>query len=456
MSAGIGIGGILAVLSKENGILLPLYVLVIEYTLLRTMPKPAKWKIWSSFFLWLPLFMLAIYLITKYEDMELTALTTRDFTLGERLLTETRVLTDYIGKILLPRPQEFGLFHDDFSISRSLINPMGTLYSAVALISLFIIAIFYRLKHPVLSFSILWFFAGHILESSYIPLELYFEHRNYLPSAGILFAAVYYTIYAFKKIKRDSIRTTAAISVFFLLVTITLITWQESKLWGNPLRQAYTWANEHPLSRRAQAQLGHNLRSIGEIEKSIAVFTSMTETFPYDPTPLLLVLKFACNNEKVKPPSYEKLINRLTIAKASLAPIGQLDQIIESHQQGLCPEISSQKLISMVNVLIANKNYIHQQDDLYTLRARLYLSENKYEPAINDLEAALNIKSTVERLINLTRLAVFLKNHEYALHYLNKAKADNIANPLTYRLNAKNIMQLEKQIREELNMGASD
>ena len=38
------------------------------------------------------------------------------------------------------------------------------------------------------AFAVLFFLAGHILESSIFPLELIFEHRNYLPSFGPWFA----------------------------------------------------------------------------------------------------------------------------------------------------------------------------------------------------------------------------------------------------------------------------
>jgi protein O-mannosyl-transferase len=39
------------------------------------------------------------------------------------------------------------------------------------------------------AFGILFFFAGHRLESTLIPLEPAFENRNYLPSLGLILAA---------------------------------------------------------------------------------------------------------------------------------------------------------------------------------------------------------------------------------------------------------------------------
>jgi tetratricopeptide (TPR) repeat protein len=37
-------------------------------------------------------------------------------------------------------------------------------------------------KRPIVAFAILFFFLNHIVESSFIGLEMIFEHRNYLPS----------------------------------------------------------------------------------------------------------------------------------------------------------------------------------------------------------------------------------------------------------------------------------
>ena len=47
-----------------------------------------------------------------------------------------------------------------------------------------------RRRLPVVACGILWFFVGHLLESTVIPLELMFEHRNYLPSFAVLLAVI--------------------------------------------------------------------------------------------------------------------------------------------------------------------------------------------------------------------------------------------------------------------------
>ena len=56
MSAGLALGTPLAILAKENGALLPVYIAVIELTLLSGVPRPPRWKLWAAVFLaFLPL-----------------------------------------------------------------------------------------------------------------------------------------------------------------------------------------------------------------------------------------------------------------------------------------------------------------------------------------------------------------------------------------------------------------
>jgi len=62
---------------------------------------------------------------------------TRDFTLGERLLTEGRVVVRYMSLFLLPLPSRMKLYYD-YQISSSLIDPISTLLSILLLSGLLI------------------------------------------------------------------------------------------------------------------------------------------------------------------------------------------------------------------------------------------------------------------------------------------------------------------------------
>ena len=48
------------------------------------------------------------------------------------------------------------------------------------------------IAYATLLFGVLFFLVAHSMESSFLPLEMVYEHRNYLPSVGLSFAAAFF------------------------------------------------------------------------------------------------------------------------------------------------------------------------------------------------------------------------------------------------------------------------
>ena len=133
---GLLLFGALAVLSKESGALLPLYMLVLELTLFRFRNNQERLDVpVISFFtlmIALPAALVLAYLVLNPGFIS-GGYAYRHFNLEERLLTEGRVLVFYLKSILIPSISELGLYHDDIAISRGLLDPPATLYSLLAL-----------------------------------------------------------------------------------------------------------------------------------------------------------------------------------------------------------------------------------------------------------------------------------------------------------------------------------
>jgi hypothetical protein len=79
--------------------------------------------------------------------------------------------------------------------------------------------------------GIVWFFTWHLLESTIIPLELVFEHRNYLASYGIILAVTLATATAFKVIGARN--AAIAISASFLVAVLAFATHTRAHTWGS-------------------------------------------------------------------------------------------------------------------------------------------------------------------------------------------------------------------------------
>ena len=111
------------------------------------------------------------------------------FTLRERLLTEARIVPYYLSLIFYPLPQRLSMAHD-IALSHSLFRPISTFFSILLIASLLFISVRRLQRNPIFSFAILFFFLNQLIESTVIPLELIFEHRNYLPSLFIFWPVV--------------------------------------------------------------------------------------------------------------------------------------------------------------------------------------------------------------------------------------------------------------------------
>ena len=108
------------------------------------------------------------------------------FTLKERLLTEPRIIIYYLSEIFYPMASRLSLVHD-IKISTSFFKPWTTIPAILAIISLLGIGLSQAIKRPIIAFAIFFYFINHIIESTILPLELIFEHRNYLPSFFLFF-----------------------------------------------------------------------------------------------------------------------------------------------------------------------------------------------------------------------------------------------------------------------------
>jgi tetratricopeptide (TPR) repeat protein len=253
---GFFVFGALAVFSKESGGLLPLYMLVLELTLFRFRNSQGDFdKAIIAFFVLavaLPACLVLLYLAIHPEFITY-GYTQRNFTLTERLLTEGRVVVFYLKSILMPSITELGLYHDDITISHGLLDPPATLYSLLALAGMLLSAFLLLGRQPLVSLGILWFFTGHVLESTVIPLEIAHEHRNYLADYGIILAVASLVMQAPLRKLAPAIRIGAP-CLFLLLFSYT--TWLRASQWSDVVDQAVYEARHHPTSFRSVFSAG--------------------------------------------------------------------------------------------------------------------------------------------------------------------------------------------------------
>jgi tetratricopeptide (TPR) repeat protein len=276
---GFGAAGML---SKENAVALPLFAVVIDATVfgalppwarLAGLPRRTRAVLWSVAAGVVLLFtaLAVFYFSSRYGA--------RDFTLSERLLTEARVLFFYLALLLFPRIDWFGGQHDDITLSHSLVQPWTTLPAVAGLLILVVVALRVRRSAPILSFAVLWFLAGHLLESTFIPLEIAHEHRNYLPILGPMLA-----IGAGAAWVAREYRSRLPLILLSLLIALSaVITTIRSGQWANNDVYTYFEALHHPSSPRAQAGLASVLAKQGDFAGAISRFGRAAALDPHEP-----------------------------------------------------------------------------------------------------------------------------------------------------------------------------
>lgn len=253
---------ILAALAKESGALLPLYALVVEIFLFRfrTVPvtppadglrvrdpraRSGTRRLLAFYLLTLVLPGLAGLLwMLRAGYLDYAGV---PFTLGERLLTEPRVVLRYILWVLVPRVEDYSVFHS-IAISHGLLAPPTTLLAILVLAGLLILAFALRRRAPLVGLGIAFFFAGQAMESTIFPLELVFEQRNYLADYGLVLALVAFVLLVRPR-DRFRLARTVLLAGFFVLSAVTLLQW--SLAWRNNLTLGRAEATFHPNSPRA-------------------------------------------------------------------------------------------------------------------------------------------------------------------------------------------------------------
>ena len=275
----------MGILAKETAVMLPLYALLIEWTLFRfykpqepiVLLQEGSAMTWRRDFRVICLFLLVLvtpmviglaWLLPGILRPETWA--ARDFTLSTRLFSEARIVVDYVTWTLLPTPDALSFYHDDFQISTGLLTPWTTLVSIATLAALVAMALWLRSHRPLVALGIALFLGCQLLTGTILPLELIYEHRNYFASFGLLLA-----ITPLLAVPRGQ---PFALSRHVLLAGLLLcwaaLTAMTAYAWGNPLRLAEDLASRAPQSPRAQYELGRTYIIYSHYEPT-SPFTSL-------------------------------------------------------------------------------------------------------------------------------------------------------------------------------------
>lgn len=372
--------GALATLSKEIGLLLPLYLLVVETCVFRFKSPDQKTglRLIGLFVLTLGLPLLGlIILLAVSPDSLLGAYNVRDFSLTERLLTEPRVLLWYLRMLVVPVISEMGLYLDDLPISRSLFDPASTLPAMLAVLGLLVTAVLLRTKAPVPAFAGLWFLAGHSMESTIFPLEIAFEHRNYLPGFGVLLA-ISYTLLRLEWGSKKALRLRHAT----VIAWIGLLAFQlgmRAHGWGNELRHYHMELEHHPESPRNNIEVGALYAVLARadpetyVDKAIERFEKAAAIAPHSAGALTGNLIVRVENGRDVPPALVARLQRvLAESPFDASNLTAVNGLTKCQLTGVDCPIPKKIFLSLLDAVLENPTL-----DRYS-RAAVYINAADY------------------------------------------------------------------------------
>lgn len=273
--SGSVLSGVLAVGSKEIAITLPVFVLLYEWYFFQDLSF--KWLKKAV----LPLIGVAavlaavgyFYLGVHPVDILISQYSIRDFTPGQRVMTELRVVVLYLTLLILPLPSRLNLDYD-FPVSRSLVDPFTTLLSLGLLVALAALAIYLAKRQRLISFAIVWFLGNLVIESSVVALELVYEHRLYIPSMFVTAAAVA----AASQYARDKRVLVGLLCIVACIFSIW--SFQRNAVWADELTLWQDCVKKSPDKARPRNNLGDVLLRLGMTDEAIRNFSKAVELDP--------------------------------------------------------------------------------------------------------------------------------------------------------------------------------
>lgn len=405
MSVSVIAGTALAALSKESGLLLPLLLLVIEATVLDRPPiAPRTWRLWSSLFLVVPAAVVIVYLATRISYPEYVV-ARRGFDAGERLLTEARILWIYLHKAVVGLPARLGIYQGPPAVARSLLEPTALL-ATLAWIVVLVFALLGRRRTPLFAFAVLWFAAGHLLESTVIPLELYFEHRNYLPVVGPVYALACAVVTGPRMRER-----VGAVVVPLVVVANAFLLYSFASLWGEPSLASRYWAMRYPESVRAVTNLATYQLTEEGVPRAMQTLRDFSAAYPEHAYLHIQVVNLGCQiaPEIDRGADIARLESELTRVTFTYTAGTMLGQLFATTTVRDCPGLDATAVIRLAEALRSNPRYAG--DPAYNrfhhkLLASIARHRGDFEATLAHLEDAIAHRPSSElNMMMVTSLA---------------------------------------------------
>ena len=370
-------------------------------------------------FLALPSALIFAYLLRIGITTDIFAQrTSRTFSAYERMLSETRILFDYLRHWFLPSLYTSGIFQDHVIKSTSLLEPVTTLFSLLGHAALLTLAWLKRRSAPLLAFALLFFYSGHLLESTIISLELYFEHRNYLPAA-FLFLPVAASIRA--HIPGRAAALTAALA----LIVLAGFTRYSAGIWQSYPDMVVSAARAEPRSARAQQQYASLLFNRQEIASAVSVTERALELRPKDKTLNLWNAILLCKAGTLRAGKFDEIAAILASNSYDLRSLEGYQTLIAAVDAQECPRVTPEQVEAMFARMLEHPTNANPAGPMYAqvtfLLGQSQLLRGDAAAALSSFEQSLKSRSGAGRAMAMAAAMASRGHYAEAMRLSNAA-----------------------------------
>jgi tetratricopeptide (TPR) repeat protein len=290
--AGALVAAVLAMRSKEIAFTLPVALLLLEAVLFEG-PWRRRLAALLPFAATMALIPATLLLAsapagTAPGPIEPTRVQT-SISRGDYLLTQFTVVARYLGLLVFPAGQTID---HDVPLRHALLDP-AVLGSALLLLAMALLAGWLllasssRRPRPVdpaarlAALGIGWFFLALSVESSLIPIvDLMYEHRVYLPFAGLSLSIATLLALGARRVAPDRVAAITAAAGLLLAAVLGAVTWRRNEAWSSEVALWTDAVAKSPGKARPRHNLGVALNRLGRRAEAMSLLQDAVRLDP--------------------------------------------------------------------------------------------------------------------------------------------------------------------------------
>jgi tetratricopeptide (TPR) repeat protein len=413
---------LLSVGTKENAAMLPVSILFMDLFLIRGIDRKSATV--SAGILFALLLLLLGYGLLLFGDIKglIGDFSVRGFTAMERLMTQPRVFFYYITLLFYPISSRLMLI-DDLEVSRSLFQPLDTIFAIFGLGVIVALIIAYSRRRPLMCFCVLFFLLNHLIEGSFSSLEMIHLHRNYLPSM-LLFVPVALgglNLLDWQSKKKSMLIILCGAMVFFLILQ-SMTVYIQNDIFRDELSLWSDNAKKMPHLHRTRQNHGLALMNAGRMEEGLTELDAALNGKMSGSTRHLCLTYSAMGQYYFHTKQYDKSWPKFSKA-LEICPPAALDihmkkamsfvffimaQMALDQDRGADAELMAQEAIRLKSGTV----------DYEILLGETFLKQKKAEDAIKQAQLILQMSPhRLEPLSMLSRAFKLQENTRMADHY---------------------------------------